>query len=125
MGRPTVPGRSASGVFTAMTGLVSVRPYPSRMSSPAASKNSLMSFASGRPAGDEEAQPAADAVADLREDQLVGDRLLQREQRDRASVPATRWAKARGPTPIAQRKTFCRAGGSDATFSRTRAYIFS
>ena len=40
-------------------------------------------------------------------------------------MPATRWSKARRPTPIAQRKTFCRAGGSDATFSSTRAYIFS
>ena len=35
-GLPTVPMRKASGVFTEMTGEVSVRPYPSRITSPAA-----------------------------------------------------------------------------------------
>ena len=41
------------------------------------------------------------------------------------SVRATVWAKTWRPTPIAQRKIFCRSGGSEATFSLTRAYIFS
>ena len=41
------------------------------------------------------------------------------------SVRATVWAKTFRPTPIAQRKILCRSGGSEATFSFTRAYIFS
>jgi hypothetical protein len=36
MGLPTVPIRNAVGVFTAITGEVSVRPYPSRIVIPAA-----------------------------------------------------------------------------------------
>ncbi len=49
IGRPTVPMRKCSGVFTAMTGDVSVSPYPSRMMRPAEKKNLLMSGASGAP----------------------------------------------------------------------------
>ena len=40
-------------------------------------------------------------------------------------LPATLWAKISRPTPSAQRKIRCRRGGSAATFSLTRAYIFS
>ncbi len=38
---------------------------------------------------------------------------------------ATTRANIFRPTPIAQRKIRCRSGGSAATFSLTRAYIFS
>ena len=47
---------------------------------PAAWKNSAMSGDSGGAAGDEEAQPAAEAGAQLGEDQLVGDARAWRLQ---------------------------------------------
>jgi hypothetical protein len=40
-------------------------------------------------------------------------------------VRSTLWRKTSRPTPSAHRKILCRAGGSFATFSFTRAYIFS
>ena len=46
---PTVPMRKFSKVFTFVTGLVSVSPYPSRILSPAAKKNLLMPGERGAP----------------------------------------------------------------------------
>ncbi len=94
------------------------------MSIPAAPKNSAISRASGAPPEMKIwSLPPVRALIFEKTSLSASENFSFRS--GPGSVRATVWAKISRPTPIAQRKIFCRSGGSDATFSFTRAYIFS
>ena len=121
---PTVPSRRLSGRLRAMTGEVSVSPYPSKISTPAPMKNAASSADSGAPPERmKRTRPPRRSLIFLKTSLSARVDLIARP--GGIGAPVMRYGRRRSATPSAHLKIFCFPADCVATLSRILARIFS